>query len=210
MDVIVIGTGGLALEFAAFFSKQVNVVGFSSTITNECDNPSLSEKFFSGEISPERVGTQYAVLAIGNPNSKKVASEKLKKLGFVFPNLVHSSVVTATNLADTDSEGVIISPQCVVGPNVAFANHIYLNFMVGIGHNVNFENFVQINPGVQIGGDVSIGEGVLIGSGSTVRQGLRVKNSATVGAGSVVLSSVREAITVIGNPAKRLKLPSFG
>jgi sugar O-acyltransferase (sialic acid O-acetyltransferase NeuD family) len=209
MDIVVIGTGGLAREFHAFFSKKVKVVGFSSTNISEFEEFSLQGKFFGAEISPESVGTKYAALAIGNPHMKRIVSEELKRLGFVFPNLVHSSVITATNINDINSEGVIISPNCVIGSNVVFANHVYINFMCGIGHDVNFDNFVQVNPGAQIGGTVSIGEGVLIGSGSTVRHGLKVKKSSTVGSGSVVLSSVREAITVIGNPAKRLKIPNF-
>ena len=81
--------------------------------------------------------------------------------------------------------------------------------MVGVGHDTKFESYIQVNPGVQIGGAVSVEEGVLIGSGSTIRQGLKIRKASTIGSGSVVLSTVREGITVVGNPAKRLKLPSF-
>ena len=81
--------------------------------------------------------------------------------------------------------------------------------MVGIGHDTKFESYIQVNSGAQSGGAVSISEGVLIGSGATIRQGLKIKKASTIGSGSVVLSSVREAITVIGNPAKRLKLPNI-
>ena len=209
MDLVVVGTGGLAREFTAFFSSEVNIVGFSSTNPSEFEEFALPGKFFGSEITPSNVGTKYAVLAIGSPTSVRIVSEKLKKLGFTFPNLVHSSAVTATNINDIDSEGIIISPNCVIGSNVSFASHVYINFMVGVGHDATFDDYVQVNPGAQIGGAVSIGEGVLIGSGSTIRQGLRIRKSSTVGSGAVVLSSVREAITVIGNPAKRLKLPSF-
>ena len=209
MDVVVIGTGGLAREFSSFFSSEVNIVGFSSTNKNEFKDFSLCGEFFGSNITPHVVGTKYAVLAIASPNTKRVVSDKLKNLGFKFPNLVHSSAVRATNLFESSSEGVIISPNCVIGSNVDFANHIYLNFMVGVGHNTRFESFIQVNPGAQIGGEVSVEEGVLIGSGSTIMQGLKVRKFSTVGSGSVVLSSVREGITVIGNPAKRLKLPSF-
>ena len=207
MDIVVIGTGGLAREFSSFFSSEVNIVGFASTNTNEFNDVTLSGRFFGSDISPDIVGTKYAVLAIGNPAAKRAVSEKLKNLGFAFPNLVHSSAVSVTNL--TKSEGVIISPNCVIGSNVSFANHIYLNFMVGVGHDTIFEGYTQVNPGVQIGGAVSVEEGVLIGSGSTIRQGLKVGKSSTVGSGSVVLSPVRGGITVIGNPAEWLKLPSF-
>jgi len=209
MNIIVIGTGGLAREFSSFFAKEVNIVGFSSTNTNEFEEFSLCGKFFGSNITPDIVGTNYAVLTIGSPNAKRAVSEKLKDLGFEFPNLVHPSAVSATQLDDENCEGVIISPNCVIGSNVHFSKHIYLNFMVGVGHDTKFDSYVQVNSGVQIGGDVSVGEGVLIGSGSTIRQGLRIKNACTVGSGSVVLSPVREGITVIGNPAKRLKLPSF-
>ncbi|MDB9863467.1 hypothetical protein OAC78_08875 [Litorivicinus sp.] len=209
MNIVVIGTGGLAREFSKFFSKEVNIIGFSSTNTNEFEDFLLKGKFFGGAITPEIVGTKHVVLAIGSPHAKRIVSERLKSLGFDFPNLVHSSTVTATTIDDANSEGIIISPNCVIGSNVSFSNHVYINFMVGIGHDVSFDNFVQVNPGVQIGGAVSIGEGVLLGSGSIIRQGLRVQKSSTVGSGSVVLSSVREGITVIGNPAKRLKLASF-
>ena len=209
MDVVVIGTGGLAREFSSFFSNEVNIVGFSSTNTNEFNEFSLCGKFFGSDISPEVVGTKYAVLAIGSPNAKRAVSEKLKILGFEFPNLVHPSAVSATNLSESKSEGIIVSPNCVIGSNVDFDNHVYLNFMVGVGHDTSFESYVQVNPGAQIGGAVSVEEGVLIGSGSTIRQGLKVKKASTVGSGSVVLTQVREGITVIGNPAKRLKLPSF-
>jgi len=209
MDIVVIGTGGLAREFSAFFASEVNIIGFSSTNTKEFNDFSLSGEFFGSDITPNIVGTKYAVLAIGNPAAKQSVSEKLKKLGFEFPNLVHSSSVSATNLLDSESEGVVVSPNCVIGSNVSFANHIYLNFMVGVGHDTRFESYIQVNPGVQIGGAVSVEEGVLIGSGSTIRQGLKIGKSSTVGSGSVVLSRIREGITVIGNPAKRLKLPSF-
>jgi sugar O-acyltransferase (sialic acid O-acetyltransferase NeuD family) len=209
MDIVVIGTGGLAREFSSFFSNEVNIVGFSSTNTTEFDDFALCGEFFGSNITTAIVGTNQAVLAIGSPDAKRAVSKKLKSLGFEFPNLVHSSAVSATNLSESTSEGVIISPNCVIGSNVNFANHIYLNFMVGVGHDTKFESYIQVNPGVQIGGAVSVEEGVLIGSGSTIRQGLKIKKASTVGSGSVVLSSVREGITVLGNPAKRLKIPRF-
>lgn len=209
MDIVVIGTGGLAREFSSFFSNEVNIVGYSSTNANEFNDFSLCGKFFGSDINPEVVGTKYAVLAIGSPNTKRAVSEKLKRLGFEFPNFVHPSAVSATKILEGRSEGIIISPNCVIGSNVDFANHVYLNFMVGIGHDTSFESYIQVNPGVQIGGAVSVEEGVLIGSGSTIRHGLKVRKASTVGSGSVVLSQVREGITVIGNPAKRLKFPSF-
>lgn len=207
MDVVVVGTGGLAREFAAFFSDEVNIVGFSSDNPEEHDEFNLPGKFFAEDITPDLVGTKNAVLAIGSPIAKQEVSEKLQSAGFVFPNLAHSSSVLALNINEMPDRGLVVSPNCVVGSDVSFGSHVYINFMVGVGHDATFGDFVQINPGAQVGGGVSVGSRVLIGSGASIRQGLKVRDLATVGSGSVVFSSVREGVTVVGNPAKRLKLP---
>tara|TARA_B100000963_G_C22624843_1_gene671798 strand:- start:207 stop:839 length:633 start_codon:yes stop_codon:yes gene_type:complete len=209
MDVLVIGTGGLAREFSAFFSDEINIIGFSSTEKIEFEKFKLPGRFFDSKITPKIVGTKNAVLAIGDPIAKQTLSKKLKKLGFIFPNLVHPSSIMYTNINKASQDGIIVSPNCVIGTDVSLGNHVYLNFMVGIGHDVVIEDYVQVNSGAQIGGNVLIGEGVLVGSGSTIREKLKIKKLSTIGSGSVVLSSVSEGITVIGNPARRLKLPKI-
>ena len=208
MDLVVVGTGGLAREFLNFFSNQVNIVGFSSTNKSEYQKFNLPGKFFESEITPQTVGTKYCVVAIGSPAIKKSVSEKLTTKGFIFPNIIHSSSIVAGKIKSSIA-GIIISPNCIVGPDVSFGGHVYLNFMVGVGHDAILGNYIQVNPGVIIGGAAVIEDEVLIGSGSKLRQRIKIRKNATVGSGSVVLSSVREGITVIGNPAKRLKLPKF-
>ena len=206
--VVVVGTGGLAREFSNFFSKEVNIVGFSSTNPSEFKKFNLRGKLFGSEITPQIVGTKYCVIAIGSPVTKKIVSDMLTTKGFIFPNVVHSSALVAEKI-NPNIAGVVISTNCIVGSDVSFGSHVYLNFMVGVGHDTTFGSYIQVNPGAQIGGAAVIEDEVLIGSGSTLRQNLKIRRNATVGSGSVVLSSVREGITVIGNPAKRLKLPKF-
>ena len=87
MDIVVIGTGGLAREFSSFFLKEVNIVGFSSINRSEFEDFALCGEFFGSNITPEVVGTKHAVITIGSPNAKRVVSEKLKSLGFGFQTL---------------------------------------------------------------------------------------------------------------------------
>ncbi len=47
---------------------------------------------------------------------------------------------------------------------------------------------------------------MLLGSGSTILEKNNVGDLATVGGGAVVFNSVRQESTVLGNPAKRLKV----
>ena len=204
--VLVIGTGGLAREFTTFFSGQVEIVGFTSNNKDEYENYNLPGVFFGGDIDPAIVGTDQCVIAIGNPEDKEKISNKLESKGFSFPSLIHSTSVVGSNI-ETSTKGVIISPNCTVGTNVLFGNHVYLNFMVGVGHDCVFKGYNQANPGVQIGGFSEIGSHVMLGANSTIRQDLKIGKGATVGSGAVVLSGVRDGITVVGNPARKLKLP---
>lgn len=206
IEVIVIGTGGLAREFSSYFSensRQIKIVGFSSTNHQEHDSFSLPGKLFKGEITPELVGTDQAVIAIGSPSSKKKISEKLKTLGFRFPSLIHSNCVVSERAKI--EEGVIISPNCTVSPNAELKSFCYLNFGVGVGHDAIVGKFVQINPGTQLGGFSKIGNETIVGSGSTILQGIQIGSMATIASGSVVLSRVAEGATMLGNPAKRMR-----
>nr|KGA06738.1 MAG: UDP-glucose 4-epimerase [actinobacterium acMicro-1] len=204
--ILVIGTGGLAREFTSYFSsssEQIEIVGFSSTNHGEHSSFELPGVLFDGDVSPDSVGTDEAVIAIGSPAVKKRISEELKARGFTFPSFVHPSSVCSdeANLG----EGVVVSPNCVISPNVAVNPFSYINFSCGVGHDAIIGSYVQINPGTQLGGGSIIGDGCLIGSGSTVLQGVQIGASATIGAGSVVFSRVAENATMMGNPAKRMR-----
>ncbi len=204
--VLVIGTGGLAREFTAFFSSQVEIVGFTSTNKEEYEKYNLPGVFYEGAINPAMVGTDQCVIAIGNPEDKEQIGNKFESRGFSFPNLIHTTSVVGSNF-EASTKGVIISPNCIVGSNVLFGDHVYLNFMVGVGHDCVFKGCNQINPGVQVGGSSEIGSHVMLGANSTIRQDLKIGSGATIGSGAVVLSGVRDGQTVVGNPARKLKLP---
>jgi len=203
--ILVIGTGGLAREFNTFFSKQVEIVGFSSKNKNEFIKFNMPSIFFDADINPDTVGTDMCVIAIGSPATKRKINENLKLKGFTFPNLIHSSCVADVKFSDK-TEGVIISPNCTLASNIKFNSHVYINFNVGVGHDSAFHSYIQVNPGVQIGGFSTIESDVLIGSGAMIRQDLKVGQGATVGSGSVVVKNVSTGITVAGNPAKQIKL----
>ena len=202
-NIIVIGTGGLAREFSSYFCDNFKIIGFSSTNLTEHSEFNLPGQLFEGEITPDKVGTSEAVIAIGSPAVKKKISDKLKLLGFTFPHIIHpSSVVSDRTSID---EGVVISPNCVISPNVNLQAFSYLNFCCGVGHDAVIEPYVQINPGVQLGGFSKIGEGSLIGSGSVILQGVKIGNNATIASGSVIFTNVAEGSTMMGNPAKRMR-----
>jgi len=205
-NIIIIGTGGLAREFASYFgeySKQVSIIGFLSKNKEEHHRFSLPGKLFMGEITPEIAGTDFAVICIGNPVLKKSISDRLKVEGFRFPCLVHpQSVVSDRVILE---EGVVVSPNCTVSPNVTLKKFSYLNFGVGVGHDCTVGRYVQVNPGAQLGGFTNIDDETIIGSSSTILQGVTIGRSVKIALGSVVYSNVDDNSSMIGNPARRMR-----
>lgn len=203
IEILVVGTGGLAREFTSSFAGSVRIVGYSSTNHAEHAEFGLPGTLFKGDIRPALVGTANVVIAIGDPAVRRAIHARLKPLGFSFPSLVHPSSVVSDRARL--EEGVVVSPQCVVSPDVTLGALCYLNFCCGVGHDATVGRYVQINPGAQLGGFSVIGDGTLIGSGSTILQSVKVGAQATVASGSVVFSEVPDDATVMGNPARRMR-----
>jgi sugar O-acyltransferase (sialic acid O-acetyltransferase NeuD family) len=201
--VVFIGSGGVAREVISWAHDMVEIVGCATLDPDEHARFGLPGPVLPDDLTPATAGTDLAVMAIGLPSVKRKLHQKLSAAGFRFQTLVHPSAVVAHSVSV--GEGTVICPFVNVSPNVVLGDLSYVNFCVGIGHDVEIGRFVQINPGVQIGGFTKIGEGALIGSGSTVREGLSIGENSTVGSGSVVFGPVRSNVTVIGNPARRMR-----
>ena len=118
MDILVIGSGGLAREFSNFFSTKINIVGYSAVSRKEYDYFRLNGKFFGSSVFPDDVGTNKCIIAIGDTFLKQTIATELKEKGFEFPNFIHESVVSGTKLDHGSAEGVVISPNCVLGSNI--------------------------------------------------------------------------------------------
>ena len=201
--VVFVGTGGVGREVTSWAKKLVDIVGYLTRDAAEHERFGLTGQVFPDDITPDVVGTDLAVMTIGQPALKRKLYHYLSERGFRFKSLVHPSAVVADNIVL--EEGAIICPLVNVSPNVTLGRLSYVNFCCGIGHDAQIGDFVQINPGVQIGGFARIGDASLVGSGATIRDGVTVGDEVVVGSGSVVLAKIRSQSTVLGNPAKRMR-----
>ena len=203
-DVLIVGASGLAKEVVAWCSGVFNVVGYtipSNTSDNQFDLPGSG--FTDDEVTPDVVGTEHVLFAIGSTTIRRKLHSIYQEKGFKFPNLIHPSSVVSTSACL--GEGVIIAPNCVISADVKIGNLCFINFKCGIGHDATIGDYVQINPGSQLGGCCIVGGETLVGSSSTILQGVKVVSSVTVGSGSVVFAKVANGATVMGNPARRMK-----
>ena len=80
-----------------------------------------------------------------------------------------------------------------------------MNLSVTMGHDCQIGDYVSIMSGSVISGHVIIKDGAYLGSNATIVPGKKVGDHAKVGAGSVVIRNVRDNITVMGVPAKKIE-----
>lgn len=198
IDVIVIGTGGLAREFTNFFTSSCNILGYSTMVPNDLTKFNLKGRLFPPSFSStNNLPTKNLVLAIGSPKLKKSLYKKLSDIGFMFPSITHETAFISESASL--GEGVVISPLTIVGPNTQIGKLVYCNYHVGIGHDSKIGDYTQINPGAQIGGEVFIHSDSIIGSNSTLLNKTSLNKPITVGSGSVILGSRNKTGTIAPN-----------
>ncbi|MDR0910080.1 MAG: hypothetical protein LBM77_09985 [Spirochaetaceae bacterium] len=90
----------------------------------------------------------------------------------------------------------------VIGDNVKIGNLCY------IAHNSRIGNNVFVGANSMILGGAVISDNAYIAPGSIIMNHKKVGDSATVGLGSVVMKDVQDKNTVLGIPAKIIKMMS--
>ena len=194
IDVIVIGTGGLAREFTNYFSEQVNVIGYSTKNPEDFEKYGLHGQLFPPELKIENMPCKNLVIAVGSPQVKRIIHEKFKQKGFIFPTLKHKTSVVS-DLAFL-GEGVIISPLSIVGPKANLEKCVYINYQVGVGHDACIGAYTQINTGAQVAGCTIVEGDTLIGSNATILENSFIGKNITVGSGAIVLGKKSKVGTI--------------
>jgi sugar O-acyltransferase (sialic acid O-acetyltransferase NeuD family) len=206
--IAIYGAGGLGREVLALIRAlpEWNPVCFyDDGIPNGSEIGGLLVK--GGVEALEYAGELAVVVAIGDPLAKESIINRIRSLkNIYFPVLIHPTVtcLDRTNLAV--GAGTVITAGCILTTAITIGSHVLVNLNCTIGHDVNVGNFVSIMPGVNIAGQVEIGNSVLIGSGAQLINHISVGNAARIGAGAVVIRDVRSKSTVVGVPAKEIKL----
>ena len=150
-----------------------------------------------------REDVHFVNLITGSTRVRYETSREMARRGCRFTNFVHPGIdltMTELGVGNYIQEGVILQADVRVGNN----SSIHMASL--ISHEVAIGDSVFVAHGVSISGCVSVGDGAFIGTHSTIIPRLRIGRWATVGAGAVVIKDVPDYATVVGNPARVVKV----
>ncbi|WP_195515189.1 acetyltransferase [Paraclostridium bifermentans] len=209
-NIVIVGAGGVGRE-TSLIIQQINelkitwnLIGFIDDDVNSWGNVINGYPVIGGMDSLEKLSLDtYVVVAIANYKVKKRIVNKINNR-FKFATIVHPRVWLHDYM--TLGEGTIIYEGAILTTNIKVGNHVIISPKCGIGHDSIINDYVSLLWNVNVSGNDIIEEGVMMGSASTVIQGKRIGKGSTVGAGAVVIDNIDSYSTVVGVPAKVIKV----
>jgi sugar O-acyltransferase (sialic acid O-acetyltransferase NeuD family) len=162
------------------------------------------EQFLGEPASIKRVS-----IAIANPKVREMVAGRCKNHG------LSDFVAKAANTVVMDEvqlgEGAILSPFTTLTSNIRIGRYFHCNLYSYVEHDCIIGDFVTFAPGVKCNGNVHIGDFAYLGAGAVLKQGrpgapLKIGESAIVGMGAVVTKDVPAGATVVGNPARVVRM----
>lgn len=148
---------------------------------------------------------QCGVVTIGDNWSRFLVAKEIKKIkpDFLFPNIIHPSVVVGKNVSM--GEGVVIMAGCIINPQAIIGNFSFFATGAQIEHDCQIGDFASVSAGSVTGGYVKIGKYSAITLGVTIVDRVEIGDNTVVGAGSLVTKSLPPNILAYGTPAKKIR-----
>lgn len=152
---------------------------------------------------PQLLTTQVG-LGVGDNSRRERALLRLREVGFAAPALVHASATVAPTASL--GEAVVVMAQAVVNPDARVGDGCIVNTGAVVEHDCVLGDFAHLSPNSALGGSVVIGARSHLGLGAVVLPGRKIGADVVVGAGAVVIADVDSGQTVVGIPARPLRL----
>lgn len=197
--ITVIGAGGFAKEVLAILEQTVHNTTDVNVFTEDMSvNGYFLDKY---PIVHELDHSKVHIIAIGTPKARrKFAEQGLELLRLIDPS------VRLRGSRSTIGVGSIVCAGSTVTEDAHIGTNTLVNLHCTVAHDVTIGNNCVISPGCIISGKVTIGNNVELGSSATILPGVKIGDNAVVGAGAVVTKDVLAGATVVGIPAKMIKL----
>jgi sugar O-acyltransferase (sialic acid O-acetyltransferase NeuD family) len=215
--IVVLGAGGFAREVRWLCESIRDTSGnpcyqFVGYVISDLSKvgPNDSRDELLGDytwLTRHRDDFDALTLSMGTPKHRLSVAEALEPTFGPewWPSLVHPSVQMDRSSCSL-AHGAQVCAGAVLTVNVVIEPHAVVNFGATVGHESKIGRACVVNPGANVSGGVTIGMGTLVGTGAQIRQYIDIGIGATVGAGAVVVKPVKPGETVVGVPARPMRL----
>lgn len=144
------------------------------------------------------------VCALGDPKWRKYYVDIVLQKGGEFISLVDKTARIGQNAKI--GKGCVIRDYAVISCDVTIGDFVYIQPFTVIGHDAVVKDYCHLNTYAFMGGFSEMSELSVIHTHGTLLPHKKVGVGATIGAGSVAMTNVKEGATVVGIPAKRIKV----
>jgi len=164
------------------------VIGNSNVIGGAEDMPGLKAQ------------CNYAALAIGDNRIRSKWADKVEKMGFQLPTLIHPTAIIETNV--NIGRGSVICAGAIVCCDANIGPFSIINTGAQVDHECRLGKAVHLGPGALLAGRVNVEEGAFVGVGTVVKEKIKIGSWCVIGAGSLVIKDMPSKRTAYGSPAK--------
>jgi len=205
-DLVVVGAGSHArvvIDTAELLNY--NIIGIIDINYKGQDEEIIGYKVVGNfsELSHYNTKTTNVFIAIGDSGKRAYYFEKVRKMGFLVPNIIHPTSILSKHIKV--GEGVFINAGTIINAKAEIGCNTIINTGVILDHEVYIGKHSHIAPGCKIAGRVKIGNYTFIGIGTAIIDKITIGNNVKVGAGSVVIRDVKSNSTMVGIPAREIK-----
>ena len=206
-QVVVLGASGHAKVVIEILeeTREWNIIG--CTTTRELSGEVLNYPVLgSDDLLPALYGSgvRHALVGIGDNRLRRQVSRRAHEMGFALINAVSPRAVVSPRARL--GCGVVVMAGAVLNVDSIFGDGAIVNTRASVDHDCRVGPYAHIGPGVSLAGGVEVGEGAFLGIGSCVIPGVKIGPWAIVGAGAAVIKDVPERATVVGVPARVIRV----
>lgn len=210
MRVVIIGAGGHGQVVADLLLRAWARGAMLQPIGYVDDNPVLWEKFplelpvFGPLTQLVSVAHDAVIIAIGDNRSRARLFQQMQGQNERIVNAIHPSAVVAPDVRL--GQGVMICAGTVINTGTTIGDDVILNTSCSVDHHSVIRDHAHLAPGVHLGGGVCVEEGALLGVSAASVPGRTIGRWSVVGAGAVVTHDIPAYATVVGVPARVIKI----
>ncbi|XRD25646.1 NeuD/PglB/VioB family sugar acetyltransferase [Lysinibacillus fusiformis] len=213
----IIGAGGLGREVYSWaiqhpdYQKVWEIAGFIDDILyNQGYEENKIAKYISKDLLLESFETykitdsDLFVVAIADADIRRKVFKELKNCSANIITFIHPTVTIGQNVQI--GIGTIICPHAILTCDIVVGEGVIINIQACIGHDVEIDDYVTVSGGVHITGGCKIGSDVVFGTNSSLVPLTKVEDKAFLGANSLGVGKIKSNNTVLGVPARRIKI----